>query len=81
MGGAALNRTRAARRARAHGHVLRASRTESALGMGLALLAVASVRCAGLLEGEALGLLGGLAAGAVASSLVAALVDRARSAA
>ena len=51
---------------------------ESALGMGLALLAVASVRCGGLLEGEALGLLGGLAAGALASSLVAAVVDRAR---
>lgn len=56
----------------------RAHRVESALGMGLALLAVASIRCAELLAGEALGLLGGLAAGAIASSVVAALVDRAR---
>jgi hypothetical protein len=56
----------------------RAHRLESALGMGLALLAVASVRCAELLAGEALGLLGGLAAGAIASGLVAALVDRVR---
>ena len=56
----------------------RAQRLESALGMVAALLAVASVRCAELLAGEALGLLGGLAAGAIASSLVASLVDRAR---
>jgi hypothetical protein len=56
----------------------RAERVESAAGMGVALLAVASVRCATLLAGEALGLMGGLAAGALASSLVAALVDRAR---
>jgi hypothetical protein len=59
----------------------RAERTEGAIGMGLALLAVASVRCGGLLEGEAVGLLGGLAAGALASSLVAALVGRLRPAA
>jgi hypothetical protein len=56
----------------------RANRVESATGMILALLAVASVRCATLLAGEALGLMGGLAAGALASNLVAALVDRAR---
>jgi hypothetical protein len=59
--------------------VPRARLVETALGMGLALLAVAAVRCGGMLEGEALGLLGGLAAGALASSLVAALVDRIRS--
>ncbi len=56
----------------------REHRVENAIGMGLALLAVASVRCAELLAGEALGLLGGLAAGAVASSVLAAVVDRAR---
>jgi hypothetical protein len=56
----------------------RAHRAENALGMGLALVAVASVRCAGLLAGEALGLMGGLAAGAIASSLVAVVVDRMR---
>jgi hypothetical protein len=56
----------------------RATQAESALGMGLALLAVASVRCASLIGWEALGLMGGLAAGAAASSLVAIVVDRAR---
>jgi hypothetical protein len=58
----------------------RTHRLESAGGMGLALLAVASVRCAELVAGEALGLLGGLAAGAIASSLVAALVEARRGA-
>jgi hypothetical protein len=48
--------------------------------MGVALLAVASVRCAGLVTGESLGLLGGLAAGALASSLVVGVVGRARAA-
>ena len=56
----------------------RETRSETAIGMSFALLAVAAVRCAGLFAGEALGLMGGLAAGALASSLVAALVDRAR---
>lgn len=56
----------------------RQHRAESALGMGLALLAVASVKCAQLLAGEALGLLLGLSAGALASSAVAALITRAR---
>jgi hypothetical protein len=56
----------------------RAMRVEGGVGMGLALLAVASVRCANLVAGEALGLMGGLAAGAAASSLVAAVVDRLR---
>lgn len=59
----------------------RETRGETTIGMSLALLAVASVRCAGLFAGEALGLMGGLAAGAVASSLVAALLNRARRAA
>jgi hypothetical protein len=58
----------------------RAHRVESAIGMGVALLAVASVRCAGLVTGESLGLLGGLAAGALASSLVVGVVGRARAA-
>ncbi len=59
-------------------HVPPRRRLESAAGMGLALVAVASVRCADLLAGEAVGLLGGLVCGAVASSLVAAVVDRRR---
>lgn len=56
----------------------RGERVAGATGMGVALLAVASVRCAGLVFGEAFGLLGGLAAGAIASGLVAGVVDRAR---
>jgi hypothetical protein len=56
----------------------RGHRFEMGVGMAIALLAVASVRCAQLVAGEAVGLLGGLAAGAIASSLVAAIVDRAR---
>jgi hypothetical protein len=61
--------------------LVRAPRTErraTALGMGLALLAVAAIRCGELLAGEAVGLLGGLAAGTVASGLVAAIVHRER---
>jgi hypothetical protein len=58
--------------------VPRSDRTESALGTGVALLAVAAVRCSELLAGEALGLIGGLAAGALASSLVAVAVRGAR---
>jgi hypothetical protein len=54
----------------------RTERAASALGMGLALTAVAAVRCGELLAGEAIGLLGGLAAGAIASGLVAAVVHR-----
>ncbi|HEY2509921.1 MAG TPA: hypothetical protein VGI39_03670 [Polyangiaceae bacterium] len=56
----------------------RGERWERALGMVLALLAVASVKCAELLAGEALGLLGGLAAGALASMVLAAFVERVR---
>lgn len=57
----------------------RSERRERALGMVLALLAVASGKCAELLAGEALGLLGGLAAGALASMALAAVVERVRS--
>ena len=57
----------------------RRERSERALGMVLALLAVASGKCSELLAGEALGLLGGLAAGAVASMLLAGFVERLRS--
>ena len=46
--------------------------------MGLALIAVAAVRCGELMAGEAIGLLGGLAAGTVASSLVASVARRER---
>jgi hypothetical protein len=49
--------------------VPRSARVESALGMGLALIAVATVRCGQLVAGEALGWIGGLALGALTSGV------------
>jgi hypothetical protein len=58
--------------------VPRTERTASAVGMGLALIGLASIRCGELLAGEAFGLLGGLAAGALASGVVVTVLPRAR---
>jgi hypothetical protein len=47
---------------------------ETVLGMALGILAVAPMKCASLLLGEAVGLVGGLLAGAALASAVRALV-------
>lgn len=49
---------------------------EAALGMGLGVLSLATVKCGALFAGEALGLLGGLALGIVAASAVSVLTPR-----
>jgi hypothetical protein len=54
-------------------------RAEAALGMILGVTSVAVVRCSMLFAGEAAGLLGGMAAGIVASSLAKAWMARGRS--
>jgi hypothetical protein len=51
-------------------------RAEAALGMVLGVTSVAVVRCSMLFAGEAAGLLGGMAAGIVASSLARAWMGR-----
>jgi hypothetical protein len=51
-------------------------RAEAALGMILGVTSVAVVRCSMLFAGEAAGLLGGMAAGIVASSLARAWMGR-----
>jgi hypothetical protein len=51
---------------------------EAAAGMALGVLAVASLKCAALLFGEALGLLGGLACGVLVVGAAKALLDRRR---
>jgi hypothetical protein len=54
-------------------------RMEAAFGMILGVTAVAVTRCSMLFLGEAVGLLGGIMAGVVASSLARAWLSRARS--
>lgn len=49
---------------------------EAALGMGLGVLSLATVKCGALFIGEALGLLAGLALGIAAASVVSTLVPR-----
>lgn len=56
-------------------------RTQAAVGMIVGVTSVAVLRCSMLFLGEAVGLLGGIAAGVVASSLARACIDRIRSAA
>lgn len=51
-------------------------RVITAVGMGLGVLAVAALRCAPLLLGEAAGLLGGLLAGVFAANIARAWTDR-----
>lgn len=54
----------------------RERRFETAVGAALGVGAVATLRCGPLLLGEAVGLLGGLAAGVAAAALARAWVDR-----
>ncbi len=54
-------------------------RVEAALGMILGVTSVAVVRCSMLFAGEAAGLLGGMAAGIIASSLARTWIDRGKS--
>jgi hypothetical protein len=56
---------------RARGRLL-----EAALGMGLGVISLATVKCHALFVGEALGLLGGLALGIAAASAVSALAPQ-----
>jgi len=51
-------------------------RVEVALGMALGVAAVAPLKCAGLLAGEAFGLVGGLLAGVLAASMARAVLAR-----
>jgi hypothetical protein len=51
------------------------SRVQAAIGMAAGMLAVASLRCGGLVLGEALGLLGGLAAGVAVAGVASSLLD------
>jgi hypothetical protein len=53
-------------------------RMEAALGMILGVTCVALVRCSALFLGETAGLLGGMAAGVIATSLARAWMERAR---
>lgn len=57
-----------------------ARRIEAAVGMALGVGSVAALRCAPLVLGEAIGLLGGLMAGVAAASVARAWVDRPRAA-
>jgi hypothetical protein len=54
-------------------------RAEAALGLILGVTSVSLVRCSMLFVGEAAGLLGGMVAGIVASSLARAWMARGRS--
>jgi hypothetical protein len=54
---------------------------ETALGMVLGVTSVAVVRCSILFAGEAVGLLGGMAAVLVAASLARSMLEQGRAAA
>lgn len=53
-------------------------KVSAAAGMALGAVSVALLRCAPLLAGEGLGLLGGLFAGVVAATMARAVIDRRR---
>jgi hypothetical protein len=54
-------------------------RAEAALGLILGVISVAVLRCSMLFLGEAVGLLGGMAAGVIATSMARAWLSRGRS--
>jgi hypothetical protein len=53
-------------------------RLEAAAGMALGAVSMAAMRCSGLFQGEAIGLLAGLFAGVVAAGIARAWIDRRR---